>query len=126
MSKVVKLDESTLRKLISESVKNVLNEISTDPEGWSDMGRERRAARQSIMQSTGYEPREKWAPSEGDNGERMICDVMVPGDDIIHKVAIYSSKHFVYDQGVDTVKALFPGAKVLGVGMGTNPGEKWC
>ena len=108
MGKTVKLNESEFHKLISETVKKVLKEE------FDDMGLQRRAAYNALMNRQGDETPDTLDP-EGTRGVRHSFDFVVPGDEFYHKMEIKSTKDFSWQQLDDVVKTLFgPGAKLSG------------
>ena len=111
--KLIKLNESSLRRMIAESVKRALSEE------WDDMGKERRAAYNRLMSMDDEdEPRE--CDPEGTLCARHSFDFIVPGDEYYHKMVIKSTKDFHWEKLKDVVKAIFgPDAKLNG-GMGNS------
>ena len=81
MGKTVKLNESEFHKLISETVKRVLKEE------FDDMGLQRRAAYNALMNRQGDETPDTLDP-EGTRGVRHSFDFVVPGDEFYHKMEI--------------------------------------
>ena len=108
MKKKVKLNESELQELISETVKRVLMEE------FDDMGLQRRAAYNALMNRQEDEEPDTLDP-EGTCGVMHSFDFVVPGDEFYHKMEIKSTKDFGWKKLDDVVKTLFgPGAKLSG------------
>jgi hypothetical protein len=109
MEKKVRMTESELHNLISETVKRVLKE-----EEFDDMGLQRRAAYNSMMQRGGDDTPDTLDP-EGTRGVRHSFDFAVPGDEFYHMMEIKSTKDFSWQQLNDVLKVLFgEGAKISG------------
>ena len=103
------MTESELHNLISETVKRVLKE-----EEFDDMGLQRRAAYNSMMQRDGDNTPDTLDP-EGTRGVRHSFDFVVPGDEFYHQMEIKSTKDFNWGVLNDVLETIFgPGAKRCG------------
>ena len=108
MAKIVKINEEDLHKIISEAVGKVLKEE------FDDMGLQRRAAYNALMNRDGSEEPDTCDP-EGTRGVRHSFDFVVPGDEYYHKMEIKSTKDFNWQKLDEVIRALFgEGAKVSG------------
>lgn len=112
MGKTVKLNESELHKLISETVKRVLMEE------FDDMGLQRRAMRNALMNSQPEMP--DTCDPEGTMGVKHSFDFVVPGDEFYHKMEIKSTKDFNWKELDGVVKALFGSDARLAGGMANS------
>lgn len=83
----------------------------------------RQAAYQALMRNTREdEPRTYANPS---HIEQADVKFYVPGqDNEIHKISIECTKHFVYGDLVDALKAMFPGAVSVSVAQRSVPNKQ--